>query len=613
MSVTADNPLIEFLRGFGPSSASDSLCDENVRAASTALGVEQIDTPAARLADVTHALFDGPGRNVILTGTAGDGKTYHIRQLFIERFPDRMAEWPGIDGILKVPFGKGRELRVIRDLSEVSPSEKSRELESFASCLMGERHDRLYLVAANDGQLLKYFRDASSLEGEAGDRSRDLHGRLSEMLRGDMEEFAGLSLKLINLSRADPKALDQIFDRVLEHPAWSGCGSCVDASGATPCPIRLNRSLLRDAPEPSPVRHRLRQSLRLAAANDQHVPIRQILTLVVNAVLGDAKDPDRPLLTCAAARDRAVNNGYRYTNLYDNIVGLNLRPDRRRDNRVFKVFEVFGAGHETNNLIDSVLVQKEPENLWHVLFDQEPTYGRRLFQPYRKDYLDGAGRDPAAIRRFRVALEAQRRRAFFRLPDHVEPDMASPWRLTIFQHGGDYLKLVEALQGKDRDGVDRFVRSMVKGLNRAYTGMMANDENKLWLAGTIGKTDDLAGRVCTADPIERMNNGLFTVRVELDPVRRRPALRAAARFHQAARMPGLDLRPLVFEYLMRVANGSLPASFSRQCHQEIRHFALVTAAAIREATSGGDAGEAQSVRMLSLGNLGEIQAHQVEV
>ena len=259
------------------------------------------------------------------------------------------------------------------------------------------------------------------------------------------------------------------------------------------------------------------------------------------------------------------------------------------------------------------MIQKEPESLWHILFDEEATYGRWLFQPYRKDYLDGASRDQAAIRRFRLALEAQRRRAFFRLPDEMEPDMASPWRLTIFQHGGDYLKLIDALESDNRDAVDRFVRLMVKGLNRAYTGMMANDENKLWLAGTIGKTDDLAGRVCTVDPIERTNTGVFTVRVELEPARKRPALRAVARYHQGVRMPALDLRPLVFEYLMRVANGSLPASFSRQCHQEIRHFALVTAGAIRETTNSGDEGGAQSVRMLSLGGLGEIQAHQVEV
>ena len=55
---------------------------------------------------------------------------------------------------------------------------------------------------------------------------------------------------------------------------------------------------------PSSFRIRLRESLRLAAANDQHVPIRQLLTLVVNIILGDAKNADRPLLDCATAKKR---------------------------------------------------------------------------------------------------------------------------------------------------------------------------------------------------------------------------------------------------------------------------------------------------------------------
>ena len=40
-------------------------------------------------------------------------------------------------------------------------------------------------------------------------------------------------------------------------------------------------------------------------------------------------------------------------------------------------------------------------------------------------------------------------------------------------------------------------------------------------------------------------------------------------------MLSLDLRPILFEYLVRVANGSLPSSFSRQCHQETRRFATL--------------------------------------
>ena len=376
-------------------------------------------------------------------------------------------------------------------------------------------------------------------------------------------------------------------DAVLNHPSWSVCDNC---GGKEPCPIRLDRALLLETEShKSPFRHRLRQSLRLAAANDQHVPIRQLLTLVVNIMLGDSKRADSPLLTCATAQQRAADNQYQYTNPYDNVVGLNLKPDRRSANRVFIVFEVFGIGFETNNLIDALLVQNEPLDLRDLLFAEEPTYGATLFEPLRRDYHRGNERDERSVRPFLTALELQRRRAFFRLPDKPAREMASPWQLTIFQHGGEYLRLIETLEKQQgREYLDRIARTLIRGLNRAYTGMMTVDENKLWLAGTVGKTDDPAGRVATIDAIERASPTAFHLKIEFDPVRRRPLLRVAPPRYlpTEAHMPALDLRPLLFEYLMRVANGSLPASFSRQCHQEIRHFALVTIAAIRSLQKG---------------------------
>jgi hypothetical protein len=609
--------LIELLRSYGPVSSSDTLCDENVGLAEATYGVEPIRTAAARLDDIGTALLEGDGRSVILTGTAGDGKTYHIRAFFERHFPERMADWPGNDGVMSVPLHDGRELRVIRDLSEVSDGDKQAELSSFASALLRENDRRLYLVAANDGQLLKYFRDAVSNGGSSSKRYRDIQRALSTMMREEREEDQGLALRLINLSRTwEPGLVDRIFDAVLRHPAWQDqCGTCVANSDGRTCPIRLNRSLLiEEEDRPSVFRQRLRESLRLAACNDQHVPIRQLLTLVVNIVLGDAKNPDRPLLDCATARRRASHRDYRYTNPYDNALGLNLRPERRRANRVFNVFEVFGVGLETNNLVDGMLVQGEPADLHARLFDEEKTYGADLFDGIRRAYLGGGGSDQA-VDAFRKELKAQRRRAFFRLSGAVEGDQASPWRLTIFQHGGEYLKLLDALaSGAGRGVTDPYARQLVKGLNRAFTGMMANDENHLWLAGTIGKTDDPAGRVCTIDRIERSSSTNLGVRLSIDPVTRRPALGLSLPpvMKSDRRLPLLDLRPLLFEYLMRVAGGSLPASFSRQCHQEIRHFALVTVAAVQELFAQDEPGP-EVVRVLSLGTQGDIQASRIEI
>ncbi len=616
MNAPAHNRLVDFLATYGPVAASDSLCDENVRIAEDEYGVASISTQAPRLEDIGTELGTGAGRNVILTGTAGDGKTFHIRRFLEVHHPAALVGWPGAEGVLRIQLPNGRELRVIRDLSEISDSEKEAEIANFASALLGETDERLYLVAANDGQLLKYFRDATRSGGTDADRYRLLHERITEMLRAERETAEGVSLRLMNLSRTWSSAtVDAIFDAVLEHPSWdAACSGCAGASGETPCPIQLNRSLLMASDGvPSSFRARLRESLRLAAANDQHVPIRQLLTLVVNIILGDAKNADRPLLDCATAKKRTAARDYGSTNPYNNAMGRNLRDDRRRANRVFGIFEVLGVGFETNNLVDAMLVQREPKSLYDTLFDQEPTYGSNLFDPLRREYLGGGGGD-VAIRNFRRGLEAQRRRAFFLLPEHPDFEAATPWRLTIFHHGGEYLRLLDALEaGAARDVTDPFTRQLVRGLNRALTGMMATDDNHLWLSGTIGKTDDPSGRVATVEAVDRTSTTNLSIKLSRDPVTRRPSLGVAVpKLWVQAKMPQLDLRPLLFEYLMRVANGSLPASFSRQCHQEIRHYALVATAAIRAMHTDDETGP-EVVRMLSLGTQGEVQASRIEI
>jgi hypothetical protein len=78
-------------------------------------------------------------------------------------------------------------------------------------------------------------------------------------------------------------------------------------------------------------------------------------------------------------------------------------------------------------------------------------------------------------------------------------------------------------------------------------------------------------------------------------------------------MPSLDLRPILFEYLVRVANGSLPSSFSRQCHQETRRFAtLLTQHVLRVARGGTGAGPT-SLGLLQVTENGAIQREHIEV
>ncbi len=62
-------------------------------------------------------------------------------------------------------------------------------------------------------------------------------------------------------------------------------------------------------------------------------------------------------------------------------------------------------------------------------------------------------------------------------------------------------------------------------------------------------------------------------------------------------------------YLMRVSEGSLPSSFSRQCQQELRHFALVSAAFLNEFSPDDN----PTVTVLALSKTGQIQTQTLEI
>lgn len=623
-----DNPLIDFLRLYGPSAASDAQYDEHVRAEAQRLGVNETVIHAPLVAHIEGLLTAAEPVNVILTGTAGDGKTYHIRKLLLDYLKVPPASWPGDDILFTHPLANGRELRVIRDLSEVPADRKAAEIGQITDALLGRNASVVYLVAANDGQLLRLWRDAAELSGPMADSHLRVYETLSEMMLDERttDPDKVLNLRLHNLSRRlSGTVLDDVIEATLNRSEWdAGCQSCALATDAErPCPIRLNRALLHGGVDgqTNPVfRRRLGELFELASANDRHVPIRQVLALVVNIVLGDARNPDEPLLTCQEARSRAQDGDYRSTNPYDNAVGANLRLERRHANSMFAVLEAFGLGQETNNSVDELLLQGQPAEIRKAVNDPDPHYGERLFASQRNAYVRG-GAEEFKKDTFHRAMESQRRRLFFRMPSS-EPAAGSltHWALTVFQYGGHYLKFKAALAAKDVQQARPMTRQLVRGLNRTMTGLMSDDADQLWLAGTLGRTDDPTGRIATVDPIPLLPGPAFfhlsvTQDAQQDTTRARPRLSVATKVKGYALddMPALDLRPTLFEYLVRVANGSLPSSFSRQCHQETRRFANLLTKRVLQVLGTDEECGPTSLSLLYITDTGSIQRETIEV
>jgi hypothetical protein len=596
------NPLVDFLRTYGPTASSDSIWDEHVTSVASKLGIAPLHVPSQRVDELVANFRSPDARNVILTGTAGDGKTWHCRQVFITLAGNK-GDWNRHDALAEIATGD-RHLTVIKDLSWFfdHPDQK-RILNGLLPALLGRTPDRLFLVAANDGQLLRFWREHARHDLEAG----FVGDRIRVLLKEDAERDPALSLVLHNLSR---QPHDRLFDEVVRalgaHRNWAGCAPCCLADGDK-CPIRRNLKALTASSEPA-MRGRLRDLIRLAAHNDMHLPMRHVLLLAVNVMLG-VSDRATSLMRCSTAHALVEEGATERSNPYDNALGLNIsNVAQRQQYRAFTVFESMGLGQETNKAIDGLLVDAEPADRYVALVASDPHHRGRPFERVRRAYQRGNLED---FQRFRTALEAQRRRLFFSLPADDDDGAFSPWRLTLFTHGAAYLRFVDDLAAGR--GIDRVRHRLVVGLNRTYTGMMCDEGQVVWFAAPAANTQSRLGRVLDiAIRVGPSRRERIHFDFDGDGPHGRPRMVVRSDTGGEPAVDSHPVTPLLFEYLMRVHGGSLPGSFSRQCFEELRQFRLriVAGLSCRGLVDNESLGE---MRLVRLGRDGELREDLIEV
>lgn len=564
------NSLVDFLRHYGPIPASDNMYDELIHTEIEHYGIEKpIKIPPTRLAEVIENFESEDPKNIILTGTAGDGKTYTCR-LAWEHFKGDPREWrKGLKvARLQLP-NAGKRLNIVKDLSELTTSEREELLPNLADAVRNSDPNEVYLVAANDGQLVASWREFAEACG--GKYLRDFEF-IQDMLVDEKTENENLSLLLYNLSHFDgSKCFKEIIRQVTEHPQWSKCNGCalLSEDGSTTCPIRINRDRLRGSDKDSaPFRVRLTELLKLARANRMHLPIRDLLLLCVNIILGDHKT--KSLLTCRKARNRAQSGDYHETNPYANVFGANLRPRHRQQYQAFSTLEAFGIGRETDNKTDHLLVYGpyDDKEEFDALIGNDRFYGGKAYGRALQDYLEGKRENLAE---FLQSLVLQRQRLFFSLP----PDSGfSPWSLSVYQTSGKFLEFGEKIAtGKIPP---RTVGVLARGLNRTFCGMMIDDDHKVYLASSGGDGRGRIASILTSDNIgvSRHKRNPY-LHFELASDQLTPLMRIID-----PTVPGnqvideIELQISHFEYLIRVAKGSLPTSFSRQCYEDFLDFKL---------------------------------------
>ena len=614
MAATAES-WIKFLRRYGPIPRADNMYDERILGAAKRAAIDPIRFDQPIRSKVCDSFSAGDPSSVILTGEAGDGKTHLCREVW-ETLGGSPDAWGKEEHVTIALPGTAATVHIIKDLSAwVPPQEtgwpqqKLALLQRFSRSLFETDRTGYFLIAANDGQLVETWRRLP--DSDEVIKAREL---FETLLVEERTAEGGVPLRFFNLSRTPSAQLLQLaLNAFLSHEAWRRCSAATDAPEdfwGPECPIRRNYEILST----QLVQTRLLQLFRLCDHNGLHVPIRQILLLLANAVLGhpDSKDrlmvaADVPKIIAAGSRSKA--------SIYNNIFGGNLSEGQRDAIPVFNHLGRFRIGYETTNRIDNLLIFGDANPELHDQFQQflgnDPFYGAD--SNYRKaqwDYIESGDEGEAKTRGFLEQLIAQRRALFFKIPPEQEDDLHL-WELTVFQFAGEYLdQVVDVLAAAKKVGLSILSR-LVRGLNRIFVGMLVRSDRELFLATSLAFSNAKVSRMLEERISVKRRLG---ERVEIGCLPNGTPCLNVALSDEVIRTFRLNLTR--YEFLSRVAEGALPNSFSKECYEDLLAFKSQLLAALnyrRKADRDDQDSEVLTFRLLELDDSGNPADETVEV
>lgn len=561
---------VRFLRSYGPTPNNLTLFDEFVTDNLVKAKVRPITLSSPLLERIKERVDSGAAGSILIAGTAGDGKTYHCRSLWTH-LGGAEKDWKAKTTVKQLKLADGRLAVFVKDLSELSDGESDDALTLMERSITGEESHSFVVIAANHGQILERLRDL----GKRQHRPHPLRKPIQDAFLQYGEAPQGLAI--FDLSRTTRReSLGEVLKAVAGHQEWENCKRCPLQAGARICPIYENRSRVLGKVDKGLFAKRLGDIVEVSRLNGWHLPVRDLLALASNMILGHAnpKEAKEGLMACSDVAKIQEKGSIENASLYGNVFGSNLPTRRAMSRPVFRALASFGVGSETTNAADGLMVYgaDDPKlvDAFERLLGSDPVYGATQgYLASLQRYLEGdeAARIDNGAQEFLERLQAQRRRLFFTIPES-EKDYGH-WLMTAFRFAGDYLEMVELLAGGK--GVTESTRArLVRGLNRVMTGLLIENNDKLFVASSGGFTQSRISVLCDTEASARRSGGVG-MRIKLDPLTERAVLDVALAVG-AGNSASFSLSPVRFEFLCRVAEGALPGSFSNECLEDMLAF-----------------------------------------
>ena len=156
-----DNALINFLAAYGPTANGSNMYDEFVLESAKKADISPIEL-SDRSGEIAASLTSDEPISVLLTGTAGDGKTYTARRVLNILSEKEGNIWQNMpqDEVIVHCKKNGHQIHFIKDLSEIREEKKRDLIPRLVKAFYPEGGaSDIYLLCVNDGHLIKTWRE----------------------------------------------------------------------------------------------------------------------------------------------------------------------------------------------------------------------------------------------------------------------------------------------------------------------------------------------------------------------------------------------------------------------------------------------------------------------
>ncbi len=418
--------FFKFLSFYAPTSNNVASFDEYISSLSKELGVEEIRIDNG-IYDIIKQEFLNK-KNIILSGTAGDGKTYILRKLFFEG----NNSFEAFKKFIPNTTIDSTTYYFIKDFTELPKENKKLYLEKLENALFKDSNEK-FVIAVNDGILI------DSLKEFKMNKLLDL---VENLIDGEEnEKLALFDLFQTSSSKNFKLLLEEIIARAKAIPC-----------NYENCTIHKNIKLL----ENENIKTNLFKFIRINDLNYEHLTFRRLYMIIANMILGYEKGV---FTNCeeASKSQNQIKSAF-----YNNIFADNLPLSQKEK---FKNFLELNIGKESSNTIDEELLYNEIEV-------EEFFFNKEKFKKIKEKFFE----DNENFEELNEYLIYLRRYLFFAHSKFSKD-------LVIYKYLDEFIEIVDKEQNNKR-----VLKKLLKALNRIFLGELTDEDSKLYLGSSFTKS-----------------------------------------------------------------------------------------------------------------------------